>query len=94
MENTQEKQRRRTPMTTNKWFVILLLLTIPLVNIYYIIYWAFIQKISQTRRNFSRAVILWVIIFVLIVVLAFIVFQHEIQSMFSIFKEIRQTFLI
>ena len=78
--NTKEKRHRHTPITMNKWFGMLLLLTIPLVNIYYIIYWAFIQRVSQTRRNYARAVILWFIIVALIIVLATIIFQPNIKQ--------------
>jgi len=83
------KQHRRTPMTTNRWFGILLLLTIPLVNIYFLIYWAFIQKVSFTRRNFSRAVILWVIIVSLIIVLAIIIFQPNFGQFFNALNELK-----
>ena len=81
MEET--KHRRRTAITVNKWFVILLLLTIPLVNIYFVIYWAFIQKVSQTRRNFARAVILWAIIIALVFVLLIIIFHPHFMSFSS-----------
>jgi len=78
----------RTPMTTNKWLGVLLLLTIPLVNIYFIIYWAFIQKISQTRRNFARAIILWAIMAALIIVLIIIIFHPNFEKLFNALAEI------
>ena len=79
MEET--KHRRHTAITMNKWFGILLLLTVPLVNLYFLIYWAFIQKVSQTRRNFARAVILWAVIITLITVLVMIIFQPNLMHL-------------
>ena len=89
MENTN--YRRGKPMTTNKWIGILLLLTVPLVNIYFIIYWAFIQKVSMTRRNFSRALIIWSIIVALITILLLIIIQPDLQSFATAFKNMKST---
>ena len=90
MENT--KQHRHTPMTTNKWLGTLLLLTIPLVNLYFVIYWAFVQKISQTRRNFARAVILWFVMIALIIILAIIIFNPNFEQFFDALKGIMKHF--
>ena len=87
MENTN---RKRVPLSTNKWIGLLLLLTIPLVNVYFLIYWAFVQKVSYTRRNFARAVIIWSIIFILVAILAIIIFQPDFQKVAETFKEINK----
>ena len=88
MEN--KNYHKRNPISTNKWFGILLLLTIPLVNIYFIIYWAFIQKVSFTRRNFSRALILWGIITSLIIVLTVIILQPNFECVINTLKEMKK----
>jgi amino acid transporter len=85
MENTN--YHRHKSMTTNKWIGVLLLLTIPLVNIYFVIYWAFVQKISFTRRNFARAVLLWLLIVAMLSVLALIIFQPNFQRFTDAFKQ-------
>ena len=89
MENTN--YRRGKPMTTNKWIGILLLLTIPLVNLYFVIYWAFIQKVSMTRRNFSRALILWFIIVALIAILLLIIIQPDFQAFADALTKMKST---
>jgi len=83
------KNNKRPSMSTNRWLVVLLILTIPLVNIALIIYWAFIQKISHTRRNFARATILWGIMIALIIVLVLIIFQPNFEHIFSVLKELK-----
>ena len=90
----QKNHRRNKPISTNKWIGILLLLTIPLVNLYFIIYWAFVQKISMTRRNFSRAIILWFTTVALITVLLLIVIQPDFKSFAIALKEVNSKPLI
>jgi hypothetical protein len=49
----------RTRWSTNKFLAMLCLLTIPGLNIILLFYWAFFQDTSNTRRYFSRALLIW-----------------------------------
>ena len=48
------------PMSVGDWFVTLLILAIPIVNIIMYIVWAVSSTGNVNRRNFCRASILWV----------------------------------
>ncbi len=57
------------PMTVGDWMVTLLVLAIPLVNLFMYLYWAFSTTGNVNRRTFCQACILWF----LIIAAAFIV---------------------
>jgi len=44
------------------WFITLLLISIPLVNVIVLILWAFGGDYDLNRRNFAKAALLWMII--------------------------------
>ena len=47
------------PLTVNEWFVAILILALPLVNIVMYLYWAFADGVNVNKRNFCRASLLW-----------------------------------
>ena len=49
-------------MTTGDWFVTLLILALPLVNIIMYLVWAFSSTGNLNRRNYCRAVLLWFLV--------------------------------
>ena len=57
------------PMSVGAWFVTLLVLTIPMVNIVMYLVWAFGPGGNVNRRNYCRAVLLWLAVGVLLAVL-------------------------
>ena len=58
------------PITVRQWFWILLLLSIPILNIILILYWAYSDKTTnQNLTNFSRAILLWILIAISIALL-------------------------
>jgi hypothetical protein len=50
------------PLTVSEWFVTILILALPLVNIVMYLYWAFAEGVNVNKRNFCRASILWAIV--------------------------------
>lgn len=58
--NTEVRTR---PMTVGDWFVTILILAIPLVNIIMYLYWAFSSTGNINRKNFCIASLIWVLIF-------------------------------
>lgn len=69
----QTDQEDRHVMTVGDWFVTVLLLSIPFVNIIMLIVWAFSSDTNPNRRNYSRAIMLWLLLVAIFVVLAFII---------------------
>ena len=57
--NTEVRTR---PMTVGDWFVTILILAIPLVNIIMYLYWAFSSTGNINRKNFCIASLIWVLI--------------------------------
>ena len=49
-------------MSVKDWFITILILAIPLVNIVMYLYWAFADGVNLNKRNFCRASLLWVVI--------------------------------
>ena len=47
------------PMTVGEWWVILLILSIPLLNIIMCLFWAFSSSGNVNRRAFCRAFLIW-----------------------------------
>lgn len=54
------------PLTVSEWFITLLVLAIPLVNVVMYIYWAVAEGVNLNKRNFCRASIAWAFICILI----------------------------
>lgn len=50
------------PLTVNEWFVTILILALPLVNIVMYFYWAFADGVNLNKRNFCRASLLWTLV--------------------------------
>ena len=47
------------PLTVNEWFLTILILALPLVNLVMYFYWAFADGVNLNKRNFCRASLLW-----------------------------------
>lgn len=56
------EERDSPAVGTGEWFVVLLLLGIPLVNVVLLLIWAFGGSASPSKRNFSRAVLVFLVI--------------------------------
>jgi len=50
------------PMALGDWMITLLVLAIPLVNLFMYLYWAFSKTGNVNRRTFCQACILWFLI--------------------------------
>jgi len=58
-----------------EWFATLILLSIPLVNLIFLFIWAFGSEIS--KRNFSRATLLYILVSSIIAIITFIVIMSS-----------------
>lgn len=52
------------PLTLGEWMLTLLVLAIPLVNLFAYLYWALADGVNLNRKRFSQASILWFMIIV------------------------------
>lgn len=58
------------PLTVNEWFITILVLALPLVNLVMYFYWAFADGVNTNKRNFCRASLLWAVIGIVIGIVA------------------------
>ena len=61
------------PLSVNEWFVTILILALPLVNVVMYLYWALADGVNVNKRNFCRASIAWAILGALIGIIVVIV---------------------
>ena len=54
--------RDTSPLSVNDWFITILILALPLVNIVMYLYWAFADGVNLNKRNFCRASLLWAVL--------------------------------
>lgn len=61
--NAFDTSRDSAPiMTTGDWFVTLLILSIPIVNIIMLLVWGFGSQGNVNRQNYCRASMIWIAI--------------------------------
>lgn len=74
-EEVRQNEASREPLSTGSYFLMFLLMAIPIVNLVFLIYWAVGKQVNVNRKNFSRAALIYVIIgMVLAVVFAVMIF--------------------
>lgn len=50
------------PMSVGDWFVTILILGIPLVNLIMYLVWAFSSGTNLNKKNFCKATLIWILI--------------------------------
>ncbi len=56
---TEIGSEQTRPLTVKEWFITILVLAIPLVNIVMYFMWGFGDGVNENKRNFCRASLLW-----------------------------------
>jgi hypothetical protein len=74
-------QQLEPPLTLGNWIIIMILVAIPCVNIIMLLIWAFGKDVNTSKRNYSRATL----IFMLIGIVLSIIFSSAIAALFSSF---------
>ncbi len=71
-----QKQYENRPMSVGNWFVTILIMAIPVVGLIMLFVWAFGDMAPQSKRNWARAQLIWMLIaFVLIFLFYFMIFS-------------------
>jgi len=55
-------QELEPPISLGSWLIIMLLVAIPCVNIIMLFIWAFSRDVSTTKKNYSRAMLIFIAI--------------------------------
>ena len=61
------------PVTTGDWFVTMLLLVIPFVNLILLFVWAFSGGTNPSKANWAKATLIWMVIGIVLWVFFFVV---------------------
>lgn len=67
-----EKDNEGTPvLSTADWLITILLLVIPFVNLIMLLVWSFRKSTNQNKSNFSKALLIWFLISVVLLLILF-----------------------
>lgn len=69
VESQQEKIALQSVVTIEEWLFLILLGMIPVINLIAFLYFSFSRKINLNKRNFARAVLIYLIIILILVIL-------------------------
>ncbi len=65
--------RHDAPVKTSTYFWMMLVMAIPFVNLIMLLIWSFSEKINLSRRNFSRAALIWAGIIIAIAIVSLVI---------------------
>ena len=68
MENTTYK-----PVTVGNWMLTILLMCIPIVNLILLFVWAFGSNTPESKANWAKASLIWMLIIIVFYVLLFLI---------------------
>ena len=69
VEPRQEKESLQAVVKIEEWLLLILLGMIPVINLIAFLYLSFSRKINVNKRNFARAVLIYLIIILILVIL-------------------------
>ena len=64
LAGTQKINDITRPLSIGDWVITLIVLSIPFVNLIFLLYWGFSSSSNLNRKNFCRAYIILVVIFI------------------------------
>ncbi|WEK53483.1 MAG: hypothetical protein P0Y55_12935 [Candidatus Cohnella colombiensis] len=75
------QQQSALPVSTKDWFITMLILAIPLVNIIMLFVWAFGDGANPSKANYAKAALLWALIGIVIYVVLFVLILGAVANM-------------
>ncbi|MCF8360569.1 MAG: hypothetical protein K9H26_17580 [Prolixibacteraceae bacterium] len=69
-----EEQKSSPVIKIGEWIITILLMAIPVVNIIFLLIWAFGSGTNPTKANFSKAALIWMLIAIVVYVFIALVF--------------------
>jgi hypothetical protein len=67
-------------VTTGQWFVTMLITAIPLIGLIMIFVWAHGDRVSISKSNWAKAILIWSIVYIVILVFIITVFGTTLLS--------------
>ena len=63
--------KNQDTLTVGDWMIILLLISIPVINIIMLFVWALSSDTNETKSNFAKAVLMWFVVIIILWILLF-----------------------
>jgi len=63
--------KNQDTLSVGDWMIILLLISIPVINIIMLFVWALSSDTNETKSNFAKAVLMWFVVIIIIWILLF-----------------------
>jgi hypothetical protein len=63
--------KNQDTLSVGEWMIILLLITIPVVNIIMLLVWALSSDTNETKSNFAKAALMWFVVIIILWLLFF-----------------------
>ena len=63
--------KNQDTLTVGDWMIILLLISIPVINIIMLFVWALSSDTNETKSNFAKATLMWFVVIIILWVLFF-----------------------
>jgi len=63
--------KNQDTLTVGDWMIVLLLISIPVVNIIMLFVWALSSDTNETKSNFAKATLMWFVVIIILWVLFF-----------------------
>lgn len=79
----QPQSELEPPVSVGEWFIAMLLMCIPCVNIILMFVWAFGSGTNKSKSNYFKAALIWALISVVITVIISIAFSATIAQLIS-----------
>ncbi len=78
------KEESNEHVTTGQWFVTMLVAAIPLIGIIMMFVWAHGDGVSISKSNWAKAILIWSIIYIVIIVFIVTVFGTTLLSYINV----------
>lgn len=62
MDNQEITTQDQQPISVGEWVLYLFLFSIPFINILVLCIWAFGSEPNQTKKNFAKAGLIWIVV--------------------------------
>jgi len=67
-DNQQLENPLKRPLSIGDWIIIFFLTSIPVVGFVLIVYWSFADDVNINKKNFSKAVILLMVLLIALII--------------------------
>lgn len=64
----------RNRISTSDWMITVFIVSLPLIGIIMLFVWAFSDNVPETKANWAKAMLLWILIFIILTAVMMAIF--------------------